>query len=154
MATQTLPWHVLDLRLLCANAVAAALATMAAPLFYSLMWLTLRGRYNIEFSIFKDLAMADLDRATDQAKSDEAPRDTQGMHDVDGKAESCDWFAVLGISPAAGVAEIKTAYKTLIKQNHPDRVHGMSAAFRELAELNTQRINAAYHKALIASGCG
>ena len=36
----------------------------------------------------------------------------------------------------------------LIKQNHPDRVHGMSPAFRELAEAETKRINVAYQEAL------
>ena len=55
---------------------------------------------------------------------------------------------MLGVPPAAAIDDIKQAYKVLIKQNHPDRVHGMSPAFRELAEAETKRINAAYREAL------
>jgi DnaJ-domain-containing protein 1 len=47
--------------------------------------------------------------------------------------------------------EVKEAYKALIKQNHPDRVHGMSAAFKTLAESETKRINAAYRQALVSA---
>jgi DnaJ-domain-containing protein 1 len=47
--------------------------------------------------------------------------------------------------------EVKEAYTALIKQNHPDRVHGMSAAFKTLAESETKRINAAYRQALVSA---
>jgi hypothetical protein len=39
----------------------------------------------------------------------------------------------------------------LIKQNHPDRVQGMSQAFKKLAEFETKKLNAAYRQALSAA---
>ena len=44
------------------------------------------------------------------------------------------------------------AYKVLIKQNHPDRVHDMSPALIRLAESETKKINAAYQQALLLFG--
>ena len=44
--------------------------------------------------------------------------------------------------------EVRKAYKNLIKQNHPDRVHDMSPVFRDLAELETKKVNATYRQAL------
>ena len=37
------------------------------------------------------------------------------------------WFAVLGVSPFASIDEIKDAYKAMVKQNHPDRVHNSAS---------------------------
>ena len=55
---------------------------------------------------------------------------------------------LLGVSPFASIDEIKDAYKALVKQNHPDRVHNMSSVFKELAETETKKLNAAYAEAL------
>ena len=55
---------------------------------------------------------------------------------------------MLGLSSAATIEDVRDAYKTLIKQNHPDRVHGMAPVFRALAEAETKKINAAYRQAL------
>ena len=62
-----------------------------------------------------------------------------------------DWIRILGVSETATIQEVKEAYKTLIKQNHPDRVQGMSQAFKRLAEVETKKINAAYRQALSAA---
>jgi DnaJ-domain-containing protein 1 len=55
--------------------------------------------------------------------------------------DNCDWFAVLGVSESATIEAIRQAYKALIKQNHPDRVHNMSPALRKFAESQTKMIN-------------
>ena len=57
-------------------------------------------------------------------------------------------FEILDVAPSASLDEVKEVYKSKIKQNHPDRVHGMSPAFRRLAETETKRLNAAYAEAL------
>ena len=49
------------------------------------------------------------------------------------------WVAVLGLPETATIREVKEAYKVLIKQNHPDRVHDMSPAFKTLAESRNQK---------------
>jgi curved DNA-binding protein CbpA len=46
--------------------------------------------------------------------------------------------------------QVKEAFKRLVKQNHPDRLHGMSPALRQLAEAETKRLNIAFRQALIA----
>jgi DnaJ-class molecular chaperone len=56
----------------------------------------------------------------------------------------------LGVSHSATMDEIKLAYKARIKQNHPDRVREMSPMFRELAEAETKKLNAAYEEALMS----
>jgi hypothetical protein len=38
--------------------------------------------------------------------------------------------------------------KLLVKQNHPDRVHSMAPAFKQLAEAETKKLNVAYAQAL------
>ena len=65
-------------------------------------------------------------------------------------ADRSDWVEIFGLSPTASLEELRKAYKTLIKQNHPDRVHGMSPAFVKLAEAETRRLNVAYQEALVS----
>jgi DnaJ-domain-containing protein 1 len=64
--------------------------------------------------------------------------------------EESAWFDVLGLSSSAAIDDVKQAYKALVKQSHPDRVHGMSPAFRELAEAETKKIYIAYAEALMS----
>jgi hypothetical protein len=59
-------------------------------------------------------------------------------------------FSVLGLAPSATLDEIKQAYKAHVRQNHPDRVHGMSPVFRQLAEAQTKKLNTAYREALLS----
>ena len=51
-------------------------------------------------------------------------------------------YEILGIKPNATAAEIKSAYRTLIKQYHPDQ-YGDNP-LRELAEEKMREINGAY----------
>jgi hypothetical protein len=51
---------------------------------------------------------------------------------------------ILGVSATASAAEIKTAYRTRVKECHPDRFPNMDEQSRQLAEEWTKAINAAY----------
>jgi DnaJ-class molecular chaperone len=44
------------------------------------------------------------------------------------------YFAILGISPNATLDEIRSAYRRLAKEYHPDRYSGDSARFRDIQE--------------------
>jgi len=47
------------------------------------------------------------------------------------------WFEVLQVSPDASVSTIKRAFRTLLKQYHPDRVATLGTEFKQLAEEKT-----------------
>lgn len=53
-----------------------------------------------------------------------------------GKADSAQWWLVLGVDPDAGRAAIEAAYRAKATKLHPDRPGGSAAA---MAELNSAR---------------
>ncbi len=57
-----------------------------------------------------------------------------------------DAYAALGVTPEAGGAEIKRAYRKLISQNHPDKLasRGLPESMRAVAEERSREINSAY----------
>jgi DnaJ domain len=147
-ARHALAWYPLDARLFCANAVAAGFAFAAASLLYLLRRARLRRDYELEFCAFKDLAYSDPRRPAEPSPADQVASDPPQQTEANENNATETWFAVLGLSPTATIEDVRQAYKTLIKQNHPDRVHGMAPVFRALAEAETKRINAAYRQAL------
>jgi DnaJ domain len=144
-----LAWYPLDARLFYANAVAAGFAFAAAALLYLLRRARLRRDYELEFCGFKDLADSDPRRPAELPPEDQVTSDPPRQTEANENNANDPWFAVLGLSSAATIEDVRQAYKTLIKQNHPDRVHGMAPVFRALAEAETKKINAAYRQALI-----
>src|SRR5580700_3782816 len=143
-----LAWYPLDARLFYANAAAAGIAAAAAALFYLLRRARLRRDYELEICAFKDLACSDLRRPAEPPAEDQAAFDPSQWTEANENNANDSWFTVLGLSPMATIEDAKDAYKTLIKQNHPDRVHDMAPIFRALAEAETKKINAAYRQAL------
>jgi DnaJ like chaperone protein len=55
-------------------------------------------------------------------------------------------YRVLGVAPEAGEKEVKTAYRRLMNQHHPDklRARGMPESMIPVAEEKTREIRAAY----------
>ena len=55
-------------------------------------------------------------------------------------------YAALGVTPAASESEIKSAYRKLMRDNHPDRLtaKGLPESMRALAEERAREINVAY----------
>ncbi|WP_083823003.1 J domain-containing protein [Actimicrobium sp. CCI2.3] len=59
---------------------------------------------------------------------------------------------MLSVSRSASLDEVKTAYRSLIRQYHPDKVATLGQELRELAERKSKVINQAYSDALLAVG--
>src|SRR5262249_45770359 len=140
-------WQALAGRLLLANWMAASLVAVAIPTFYVARRSKCYKQHEPEVRKLKEFAAADPERLTHPGESGEETTE-EAPPTVPEMVEEENWFDVLGVSQSATVEDVKQAYKMQVKQNHPDRVHSMSAVFRELAEAETKKLNVAYAKAL------
>ena len=61
-----------------------------------------------------------------------------------GGPENPDPYAVLEIDPGASTEEIKSAYRRLVAQYHPDKVQHLGKDLQELAEVRFKEIQRAY----------
>ena len=57
------------------------------------------------------------------------------------------WHEVLGVAPDASQAEIIAAYRSKMRQYHPDKVSTLGSDIQALAEQRAKEINAAYAQA-------
>ena len=67
-------------------------------------------------------------------------------------ANPAEWHQVLQLSPTADASEIRTAYRRLISQYHPDKVEQLGPELKELAARKSQEITVAYQTALQSMG--
>jgi hypothetical protein len=141
-------WYPFDEQFFYINAAAIAVSAIATPIIYFIRRYSLRWLYSLEFCVFADLS--NIGPAESIYESDIVSGEASAAATADIQSEE-DWIRILGVSESATIEEVKEAYKTLIKQNHPDRVQGMSQAFKKLAEVETKKINAAYRQALSAA---
>jgi len=141
-------WYPFDEQFFYVNAMAVAFAAVAAQIIYFIRRYSLRWQYSLEFCVFADLS--DIGPAESIYESDIASGEEVAAATAESPSDE-DWIRILGVSESATIQEVKEAYKTLIKQNHPDRVQGLSQAFKKLAEVETKKINAAYRQALSAA---
>jgi DnaJ-domain-containing protein 1 len=141
-------WYPFDERFFYGNAAAIVLSSLATPLIYFIRRYSLRRQYCLEFCVFADLAGFGPTESIYESDAASAGNFTPAADDLE---DHDNWISILGVSESATIQEVKQAYKTLIKQNHPDRVQDMSQAFKKLAEIETKKINAAYRQALSAA---
>ena len=62
------------------------------------------------------------------------------------------WYEVLEVRQDASVVEIKTAYRRLMSQYHPDKVSSLGKELRELAEAKSKELTHAYRRAMQLRG--
>jgi hypothetical protein len=145
-------WQGFEGRLLLANAMAVGFVLVVMPPLYLARRAQLVRWNEPQIRNLRTFAAADPQRSTNPAETDEAAAQeaaADGPPVVPEVPEDSAWFDVLGLSSSATIDDVKQAYKALVKQSHPDRVHGMSPVFRELAEAETKKINIAYAEALM-----
>jgi DnaJ like chaperone protein len=67
-----------------------------------------------------------------------------------------DAYVVLGVTPDAREDEIRSAYRQLMRDNHPDRLasKGLPESMRAVADERSREINAAYELVKKARGVG
>jgi hypothetical protein len=147
-ANDRLLWYPFDEQFFYLNAAAIAVAAVGTPIIYFMRRYSLRWQYSLEFCVFADLSNIGPAESIYEFDVAAGAENAAAIADI---ASEEDWIRILGVSESATIEEVKEAYKTLIKQNHPDRVQGMSQAFKKLAEVETKKINAAYRQALSAA---
>jgi hypothetical protein len=138
--------------LLYANAVASGIVILVIPLLYLTRRVGLRIGERAQIRLLKEFATPDpvwlfhsqRGRTTEESAPEQK---TQQVPDT-------GWTLVLGVPRSATIDEIKDAYKLKVKQNHPDRVHGMADIFKSVAEAETKKLNAAYEEAMVSVRIG
>lgn len=70
------------------------------------------------FSIFEEVGTAGVEGATRNDQSDQYEQSWQNFRPASSAGPEA--YSVLGLTPAATVEEIKKAYRTLVRQHHPD----------------------------------
>ena len=140
-----LVWYPFDASYFLANGAGAAAGMLLAPAFYLWRRIDLVREYAMEFTVLWELAETPAAEFPDgpAGRGDDAENSSRVKQRTQ---ESC--FAVLGVERSATLDQVRAAYRTRIKQSHPDRLHGVSPAIRSFAEDETKRLNAAFQEAL------
>lgn len=89
----------------------------------------------------------------DSHKKPEQDKNAKNNFDQE-KSEDQDWYVVLGVSQNTSIDEVQAAYKSLIRQYHPDKVASLGEELRTLAEQKSKAINVAYKQAQELRGGG
>lgn len=145
-----LVWYPFDVSYFLANGGGIALGMLFAPACYLWRRIRLAREYAMEFTVLGELAETPAEEIADQTTgcSDDAEESLPGgsLRIEPETEESC--FAILGVGQSATLDQVRAAYRTRIKQSHPDRLHDVSPAIKTFAEGETKRLNAAFQEAL------
>ena len=70
------------------------------------------------------------------------------------KADQSDPYKVLGVTPYISDVDLKTTYRALVRENHPDKLiaEGMPEELIELANEKLAAINDAYDRVMVSRG--
>lgn len=113
-------------------AFAVLALTPLLPLLYRLLLYILHGRF------------AFGPRTQKPPRGSPPPPQQERKSQAGGTEGKPDPFTVLGVSRNATFEEIKSAYRTKMREYHPDKVASLGAELRELAERKAKQINEAY----------
>ena len=151
-ARTVLAWYPFDARFFYANAVATGFAARG-EYRYSIWRDGLDCAANTATSsTFKELARSGQDNFSINWISPKTVRNAAPGADLrprPGQMEPGAVTSSVTLPSSATIEQVKEAFKRLVKQNHPDRLHDMSPALRTLAETETKRLNAAFRQALV-----
>jgi len=69
-----------------------------------------------------------------------------GIHDPirHGPAGLMPWYAALELEPGASWSDVRSQYRRLVRDYHPDRVANLAQGFIDYANERTTRLNEAY----------
>ena len=125
------PAQNLDTQALAAHAVSVFVSALSQ---HGYVRLKQRERNEAIFTRVKLVAMERLlkNRAKRTARAKPAPEPVE------------DPYTLLGLTPQATFEEARAARNALLQQYHPDKVAGLGPKLREVAEVETKRINAAF----------
>ena len=79
----------------------------------------------------------------------QGPGGSQGYGRAEGGAKARrnrTAYEILQVSPNASMAEIKVAYRRMVRLYHPDQVSGLGQELQDVAESHMKEINAAYEE--------
>jgi len=86
------------------------------------------------------------------AQSSDSPSSTSSSESRQQWATPEPWHVTLGVRPNASTDEIKTAYRQLMAQYHPDKVAQLGPELQRVANQVSTQINAAYQEGCRARG--
>src|SRR5204863_8317467 len=94
----------------------------------------------------------EVDRRRQPKQKREANGQQQRQREQAVKRSETGWWSDLGVSPDAGMDEIRRSYLIKIRECHPDRVAWLAPELLELAETRAKTLNAAYSEAIRQRG--
>jgi len=114
------------------SSVAVLILLPFLPLLYRLLLYVLHGE-----AAFRPRAHNPQPRSQQPPRNERSSRSEQ-------TEDRPDPFTVLGVARTATFEEIKQAYRTKMREYHPDKVASLGAELRELAERKAKQINEAF----------
>jgi hypothetical protein len=91
--------------------------------------------------------LARLRRVASSGRPNDQYQNSQSQPQSDGNATRPKTpHEILGVPPTASQEEIRSAYRKLVNQYHPDKVTHLGQEFQDLAEQRFKEIQAAYQQ--------